>query len=383
VLRFEIQDTGVGITPEVRTKLFQAFAQADTSTTREFGGTGLGLAISKQLVAMMDGRIGVESEPRHGSMFWFTVQLEKQSDAPAGSDAFPAAFAGVRLLVVDDNAAHAAILRDQAAALGFAADTVTDGRKALELLHAAATGREPYRVALVDLHLARVGSATLAAAIKSDPVLATTQLIGLTPIGNVLNADAVLEAHLDGCIAKPVRRARLVDALRSVLDPDAPHEDAGRLAADELPAERGPLPAYAQARILVAEDNAVNRRVALGQLLKLGCTATGVANGREVLEVLEAGAYDIILMDCQMPELDGYETARAIREWERDATRPRAWLVPIHIIAMTAHAMLGDREKCLHAGMNGFVTKPVQLPEIKAALEQWQPAPNAPETATR
>jgi CheY-like chemotaxis protein len=195
-------------------------------------------------------------------------------------------------------------------------------------------------------------------------------MIGLTPIGGVLSGDAARENGLDLCLAKPIRQVRLFEALLQVLRPeaDATNETTTVLAIDASSRMKG----LSQTRILLAEDNAVNRRVAEGQLRMLGCKAKCVTNGREVLEELRQQAYDVILMDCQMPLLDGYEATDEIRKWERDPSRSHCWQSPLYIVALTANAMGGDREKCLAAGMDNYVAKPVLLPALRAVLEQWQ-----------
>jgi PAS domain S-box-containing protein len=373
VLRFEIADTGRGIAPEAQAKLFQAFTQGDSSTTREFGGTGLGLAISKQLVQLMNGEIGVHSMPQKGSTFWFTAQFGKQHRDSAPIELDPTELQEVRALIVDSNTTHCEILRANTAALNLEADTASGSDEALERLRAVASGPARYEVALIDLHSAATEGPTLAKAIRAEAALAGVRLIGLAPIGHVLDPDAAHAAGFDRCIAKPVRQARLFEALSDVLSRDVVGT-AGAAETVRVPESPAAAPQYRRARVLLAEDNLVNRRVALGQLRKLGCTATCVGNGREVLQALEKEAFDVVLMDCQMPVMDGYEAARMIREWERDAQRPKAWQPPLFIVAMTAHAMQGDREKCLEAGMNAYISKPVPLPDLQAALEGWRPA---------
>jgi PAS domain S-box-containing protein len=376
-VRFEVRDTGIGIAPEAQAKLFQAFTQADNSRTREFGGTGLGLAISKQLVAMMHGQIGVESTLGKGSTFWFTARFEKGG---AGVSLAPTKEAGetpalptppLRVLVVEHSAAHREILRAEVAGLGCIADGASDEVEALAILRAAAATEAPYDAALIDLNLESMNGASLAQMIKIDPPLRDLHVIGVAPMASGLRAESAAGVGIDACLAKPVRQSRLIEVLTNA----AKRGVAGRSTRESLVAastEPRASAHYVRARILIAEDNPVNRRVALGQLAKLGCTATAVANGCEVLAALERAAYDIVLTDCQMPEMDGYETTRAIRAWESDLARPRRWQAPLHIIAMTAHAMQGDREKCLAAGMNSYVSKPVQLAELQAVLERWQ-----------
>jgi two-component system, sensor histidine kinase and response regulator len=379
-VRFEVQDTGMGIEADAQAKLFQAFTQADNSTTREFGGTGLGLAISKQLVLMMQGEIGVESVPGKGSTFWFTARFAKQPLAPEG-ERDTATHYPRRALIVGDHTVHGEIIRRQLATWNVTADFAANNIDALRALQGALSAGNRYDLVLIDAPLTNANGPTLANAIKADISLDGTRIIGLAPVRGVLSGSAVRDAGLDICISKPVRQSRLRNALNAVND--GTEADAASISASRS-GTVAPFARYANARILLAEDNAVNRRVALGQLRKLGCTAKGVTNGREALEALERAPYDIILMDCQMPELDGYQTAQTIRAWERDPSRSPAWPVPVHIIAMTANAMEGDREKCLSAGMNDYLTKPVLLPGLREALERWRPQrANATEAAPR
>ena len=351
LLRFEIADTGIGISPEAQGRLFEAFVQADSSTTRQFGGTGLGLAICRQLVERMGGQIGVESNPGKGSTFWFTVKfLPQQRTNPDGPARLPGA--GVKTLVVDDNEASRRFLERQ-----LSADGASGGEQALVLLRQAATANTPYAVAVLDQKMPGMDGLELAHAIHADPTLAATRLILLTPFGRTLPAETLAAAGGAQSLFKPVRPAMLFERVERVLRSDAAGVD--RLAA--VGETLTPKPAAGKWRILVAEDNAVNLRVALGQLRKLGYSADAVGNGLEVLAALDRGSYDIVLMDCQMPEMDGYEATAAIRRRETNGHRTR-------IIAMTANAMQGDREKCLEAGMDGYISKPTKVSDLAAAL---------------
>jgi CheY-like chemotaxis protein len=369
-VRFEVRDTGPGIDAVVQSRLFNAFAQADTSTTRTFGGTGLGLAISKQLVQMMDGDIGVDSVAGQGATFWFTARFEKQ----AGADAVEpdvSSLSGRRMLLIEPNATHREILRRQLAGWNVEVDAAAEVRDATCALQAAKEMRG-YDVVLMAAQLFSADDGSLQSAMRTQPAFRDARIVGLTPIGAVLSGVAAPIAGFDACVAKPMRQARLFDALISVLQ--RPAKDASGAGNQGLPLPDLRLPPeLAGARILLAEDNEVNRRVALGQLRMLGCNATTVTNGREVLATLERVAYDIILMDCQMPEMDGYEATEKIREWENDTKRSRKWEAPLYIVAMTAHAIDGDREKCLAVGMDNYVTKPVLVAGLRNALQQWKP----------
>jgi CheY-like chemotaxis protein len=370
VISFSIKDTGVGISEDTQAKLFQAFTQADNSTTRKFGGTGLGLAISKQLVEMMDGQIGVRSEPGKGSTFWFSARLEKQTGPAeeAPSIYFRDLF-DLRVLVVDDNATNRQILRHQLFAWKMQKGSAANGYEALDLLRTAVADGKPYDLALLDMQMPEMDGLTLAKAIKSDPAISATRLIILTSMGNMHSPSELKLAGVDAYLVKPVKQSRLFDCLVTVL---------GRAAAEHVftkppsdaPAPEAPeeLSALRQTRILLAEDNIVNQKVALAQLKGLGFAADAVANGHEVLAALKQVPYDIIFMDCQMPEMDGYEASRRIRQAE---SGPTPWKAPVHIVAMTANAMTGDREKCLAAGMDDYLSKPVRKAELRSALMKW------------
>jgi two-component system, sensor histidine kinase and response regulator len=376
VIKVSIKDTGIGIPDVVLGRLFQAFTQADNSTTRRFGGTGLGLAISKQLVELMGGKIGVLSECGVGSTFWFSVTLEKQMgpEEPPPSIYFRDLF-DLRVLVVDDNATNRQILRHQLFAWKMQKGSAANGFEALELLRNAVADRKPYDLAILDMQMPEMDGMTLARAIKADPSIASTRLIILTSMGYMHTQDELKSAGVDAYLIKPVKQSRLFDCLVDVL---------GRAAAEHAftkqPKNASPVaPAQAATpsgtRILLAEDNIVNQRVALAQLKGLGFNADAVANGLEVLSALNQVPYDLIFMDCQMPEMDGYEASRIIRQSERGQFV--SWKAPIRIVAMTANAMTGDREKCLAAGMDDYLSKPVRKAELQSALMKWILPPRA------
>jgi signal transduction histidine kinase/CheY-like chemotaxis protein len=371
LIGFAIKDTGIGIPPAVQAKLFQAFTQADNSTTRRFGGTGLGLAISRQLAAMMGGTIGVESEAGKGSTFKFTARLEKQSaQAEPAPSIYHRDLFDLRVLVVDDNATNRQILRHQLFAWKMQKGSAANGYEALELLRAAVAEGKPYDLALLDMQMPEMDGMTLARAIKADPSIAPTRLIILTSMGNMHTQEELKEAGVDAYLVKPVKQSRLFDCLVDVLGrAEAEHVVTRRPHREASDEPRPDAPASQEARILLAEDNSVNQRVALAQLKALGFKADAVGNGHEVLGALKQVPYDVIFMDCQMPDMDGYEAARQIREAERGGTA--TWKAPIRIIAMTANAMTGDREKCLAAGMDDYLSKPVRKPELQSVLMKW------------
>jgi len=372
-VRFDVHDTGIGIPAEVQHRLFQSFSQADSSTTRKYGGTGLGLAISKQLVGLMGGRIGVESEAGRGSTFWFTARFEKQTGEPKPARLAASDLINLRVLVVDDNATNRQILRHQIFAWKMQKGSAASGYEALKILREAAAKGEAYDLALLDMQMPEMDGMTLAKAIKAEPAISRTRLIMLTSLGHRFGAEELKAVGLDAYLIKPVKQSRLFDCLVDVMGSE---RVAGAFVeAPEAPAARGtsatPFP---RMHVLVAEDNQVNQKIAAAQLKKLGCTVDLVANGREVLEALPQRDYAVVFMDCQMPEMDGYEATRAIRAREGDPEHRCRWTAPVRVIAMTANAMQGDREKCLDAGMDDYLPKPIREPELRAALARVVPA---------
>jgi signal transduction histidine kinase/DNA-binding response OmpR family regulator/HPt (histidine-containing phosphotransfer) domain-containing protein/HAMP domain-containing protein len=370
VVRFEVRDTGVGIAPEVRPRLFQPFSQADSSTTRRYGGTGLGLVISKRLVAMMEGVIGFESTPGEGSTFWFTVPLARGSETAPRR--FPDILEGLRALLVLQNPTHRTALERQLASWGVAVDATDSDVLGLEHLRDAAADGTPFDVLLLDeatsaLQPQAEGHGRETAA---DAILAKTPRIVLTRRGTL--AGSLPERPLTVVLSRPVRQRQLFAAIARavgrarVAEPRRIDGSAIAATAQEAAdaARAGPI------SILVAEDNPVNQEVARRLLSKLGCEPDVVANGREAVEASAHGRYAAILMDCQMPVLDGYEATVAIREREAAAGPPTP---RIPIIALTAAAMPGDRERCLAAGMNDYVSKPMTLERLAETLRRWIP----------
>jgi two-component system, sensor histidine kinase and response regulator len=368
-MRFQVLDTGIGIAPETQTRLFQAFTQADGSTTRKYGGTGLGLAICKRLVQMMDGEIGVESELGRGSLFWFTVRL-KFSVAPISLKRRRTEnLAGVKVLIVDDNPTNGRVLHYQLAALNLRNEYASTAEKALQMLRTAVASSNPYDLAILDMQMPGTDGLSLARAMQSDPALAGTRKIMLTSLGLRLDSRVMREAGISECLFKPVKEAKLFDSLiRQFGEASGP---ATALASAKEAGVPPPslIPIYGRLRVLLAEDNPVNQKVVLFQLRKLGYNADIVASGMEVLSALERTHYDVILMDCHMPELGGYETTRLIRE--RESAHDGQTTFPIHIIALTANAMEGDREKCLAAGMDDYLSKPTRIDDLAGALARF------------
>ena len=376
-VRIEVQDSGIGIPAETQGRLFQAFSQADGSTSRKYGGTGLGLAISKQLVTLMEGKIGVESEPGKGSTFWFTAQLEKQTGEVVTRHSSALDRLHMRVLVVDDNHTNRQILRNQVEAWEMQVGSAASGDEALDRLRTALGEGQPYDVALLDVQMPEMDGFTLATAIKGDPALADTRLIVLTSMGHALRSAELKQMGIEAYLVKPVKQSRLFDCLVGQVQSRAQVESTAGVPvtlAASFPSPSPIEPEFKKAHILLAEDNFINQKIALAQLRRLHYRADSAANGREVLEALERISYDLILMDCQMPEMDGYETSQAIRRREKGSASPCPWKSPVHIIALTAHALQGEREKCLLAGMDDYLCKPLRQAELHAALERWQTA---------
>jgi two-component system sensor histidine kinase/response regulator len=365
--RFEITDTGAGIPPETQARLFQPFIQADSSISRQFGGTGLGLAICKRLAESMHGSIGVQSTLGKGSTFWVVFRFSRQTE-PAPQRRSIDEFVHTRVLVVDDNETSRQFLHKQIIAWQLRNGCARTGEEALAMLRQSVAEKSPYSVAIIDMQMPGMNGLALARKIKTDPLTQPTRLIMLTPFGKPIATEELKTIQIAACCIKPVRQLALLDCLVQALT--GPSQASESSVAEASLGSTDPS-SLRRERILLAEDNEVNQRVALGNLHKLGYKADVVANGIEVLNALQGERYEIILMDCQMPILDGYEATKEIRRLERGGRR--TW-----IIAMTASAMVGDREKCLSAGMDDYISKPLSRVELQAALERVAARPVEP-----
>ncbi len=361
-VRFAVTDTGLGIPQDRMDRLFRSFSQVDSSTTRKHGGTGLGLSISKRLAELMGGQIGVESEEGKGSTFWFTAVFGKQAVGRKGETVIPQDIRGQRILAVDDNATTRFILSEQLRSWGCLYDVASDGTEALAKLRKAAEADNPFRIAILDMNMPNIDGAMLGRQIKEDSKLCNTTLVLLTSRGVRGDAKQMQEIGFAAYLTKPIKSSQLHDCLAMLIvrQPDAPEAAPAAIITRHSLAEKSGR----KTRILLAEDNLVNQRVALGILGKIGYRADVAANGREVLTALEKTPYDLILMDVQMPEMDGFEATAAIRQKESEMSRH------IPIVAMTAHAMKGDRELCLEKGLDDYISKPVQAKDLQEAIDR-------------
>ncbi len=357
-LRILVRDTGIGIPPHRRRDIFEPFTQIETGIDRSYGGTGLGLGICRSLVALMGGRMGLESEPGLGSTFWFEAGFGRGAEVDR-VDRVDRVDAGLRILVVDDHQTNRTILRETLLAWNCRPEEVGSGAESFARLYSMPED-DPYRLILLDHDMPGLDGMQTARAIRATPRFAGIPLVLLTSLGSSppeLDGDAGLLAC---SLAKPVRRSQLIDAIRGAVrgpggGPPRPQE--GRPAASTEPLAL---------RILLAEDNPVNRAVAIGMATQLGCQVDTVGDGLGAVEKLDTGRHQLILMDVQMPEMDGFKATAAIREGEGGTDRH------IPIIALTAHAMQGDRERCLAAGMDGYLTKPLRIGPLREALSHWK-----------
>ncbi|GJL54755.1 MAG: hypothetical protein NPIRA02_18870 [Nitrospirales bacterium] len=384
LLRTEVADTGVGISPEVQAKLFAPFMQADSSTTRKYGGTGLGLAICRQLIEQMGGEIGVDSTLGTGSTFWFTIRLAKQPASTSVVDVTPVNLQQLRVCYVDDHLTNRRLVAQYFVDWGLEGTTVTTPSEGLDILRQAAERGRPYDLAILDMLMPEMDGLELARTIKRDLTLASMPLVLLTSLGRRGDATAARHAGFAGYLTKPIRKAQLKTCLAMVL---------GRIQSPDVMDESSLITSYTlkeaarkrSARILVADDHRVNQQLAVLMVERLGHRADVVSNGQEALDAVIRQPYDLVLMDCQMPEMDGYQATKEIRRREASSAKGEASneiratnderrnTRRVPIIAMTANAMQGDREKCLAAGMDDYIAKPIKPELVADALNRWLP----------
>jgi PAS domain S-box-containing protein len=366
-VRVSVEDTGIGIPENKLERVFEKFTQADASTTRHYGGTGLGLAICRRLAELMHGRIGVESRPGHGSRFWLSLSLPEEPGVDGMADAVDR-LRGTNVLVVDGRESRRRALEEQLRGWGVRCESMASGRGALEQMRKARERGDSFSVVLVDLTSPESGGEDLTARIKADPRLRITPVVALAPASKAIASSKGRGPRVDALLIRPVRLEWLIDALvsyqeRSVRGRSRSRSAAGNGATRRAPAQAATVPAQRH-RVLVVVDNEVNRRVMQKILESLGCRATVAASGREALEKSTGSCFDVILMDYQLPDMDGCEAARRIRELEGTARRTP-------IVALTASAVQEDAQRCLSAGMDDHLSQPAQKSDIQACLERW------------
>ncbi|ABL64673.1 response regulator [Chlorobium phaeobacteroides] len=379
VLRFSVKDTGIGIPEAKLDRLFKSFTQVDASTTRKYGGTGLGLAISRQLVELMGGKIGVISHEGNGSEFWFTIFLKKQPFYSTIETQPTSAFAGIRALVVDDNAANRKMLKALLSSLDIRVTEASGGDAALGELRSAFKSGDPFALAIIDMQMPDMDGFMLGQTIKEDLLLRNTELFLMSPVGTLNQREEYHRAGFSANLSKPVGQLELVAAINKVVF-NHDNQSGSRNPSISYPVtEEGeppmvPVGKLEHYRILLAEDSRVNQMVVIGVLTKFGYGVDVVSNGQECVDVLQKRTYDLVLMDVQMPVMDGLNATGIIRD---PASKVLDHNIPV--IALTAHAMQGDRESCLYAGMNDYISKPIDASVLTETISKWLPVkPDSP-----
>jgi signal transduction histidine kinase/CheY-like chemotaxis protein len=377
LLQVSVLDTGIGIHSDVRKRIFNPFSQADGTTTRKYGGTGLGLAISSELVSGMGGTLSCESQPGKGSTFFFSVPLERvPEDERQKAHPDSAELEAVRVLIIDDNVTNQEILEYQTASWNMISESVSSGPEGLEILRTAVKDGYPFDLVILDMQMPDMDGLEVARKIKADTVIADIKIIMLTSIG--FHGGISQETKHSGigiCLTKPVRKADLRLSLLMLIGQES-NDDSIQLSSKRATKKNNP---QLNMTILVAEDNSINQEVIVFMLKKIGCNVDVAANGQEALDAVTKNAYDLVLMDCQMPTMDGYQATAAIRNLEEK--EGHATKMPI--IALTANALEGDRERCLASGMDDYISKPCKLDQIRTMLETWCDVVPAAETKDR
>ncbi len=378
-IRFNVKDTGIGITNDAKATLFESFSQADSSTTRKYGGTGLGLAISQRLVELMGGVIGVDSEEGQGSCFWFTVTLGKAEAHGQTLPSSPMGLHGQHVCLIDKSTTNLSLLQDYVQQWGMRFHTADTSSEALACLVDANAQGDPFDVAIIDGNMPEMNGVGLIETLKTDPQFSALPLIILTTIRqkNTIQADLVQRPHV--FLTKPVLASPL---LTSILRAMGQEHSVKQVAAPEpclTPTDSSGSEARATISILLAEDNVVNQKVAVRMLEKLGYQVDVAVDGKKTLDALSLNSYDLVLMDCQMPGMDGFEVTQEIRKLEQSSEHHNAHTQShIPIIALTANALPEDRERCLKAGMDDFLTKPIQMVKLDCVIQQWIKAKRCP-----
>ncbi|MGB0951773.1 MAG: response regulator [Planctomycetota bacterium] len=370
MLRFEVRDTGIGIPPHALTRLFTSFSQVDASTTRKYGGSGLGLAISKELCTLMGGEIGVDSIEGEGSTFWFTVKLPKQAGVSGVLVPSADPLAATRVMVADAHLANRESLATHLRSWGCRVAESADAWELIDGLRDAEEEGSPIQVAIVDLALPGKEMQELCKALEEDPATSGTLLIAMTPIGGGVPGELLRDGVFRSILRKPIKKNMLRHAVCSTLGIEeiAPEDMAGPQENADAPIDQPETDEIHcdGVRILLAEDNLVNQKVAVKHLEKVGCVVEVAGNGQIAVEMFQKGHYDLVFMDCQMPEMDGYEATEVLRQSEGEGEHTP-------IIAMTANAMVGDREACLAAGMDDYIAKPFSMDDIHKVFREWLP----------